>query len=288
MTRIAHLTDPHTTTLAGASFTSLLGKRALGYLSWRRKRRYRHTQQMLEATTAAALQHQPDAIVLTGDLLHVGLRTEMQQIRPWLKALAETLPVLVVPGNHDYYAQNSRTLWQEELGDLPVFGAAVSTADEWPRVLHVGAVQVIGLCTAYPAPLTKADGQLGPQQRRLLGELLSPSGSTNPQQTLLALHHPAEPSLSELRKSLLDANELRALLTPASALVHGHLHENLSYAVNGVPCYCTASASSVYEKALASFRLLEFDETGHESRLFVAASGDAQAAFIEQQDNHNG
>ena len=288
MTRIAHLTDPHTTSLTGTGFTSLLSKRALGYLSWRRKRRYRHTQQMLEATTAAALEHQPDAIVLTGDLLHVGLRTEMQQIRPWLKALAETLPVLLVPGNHDYYAQNSQTFWQEELGDLPVFGEAVSKTNEWPRVLDVSALQVIGLCTAYPAPLTKADGQLGSQQRKLLGELLSTSDSTNPRQTLIALHHPAEPSLSELRKSLLDAQELSELLAPASALVHGHLHENLNYAVNGVPCYCTASASSVYEKALASFRLLEFDETGHKSRLFVAASGNAQAAFIEREDNPHG
>ena len=284
MTRIAHLTDPHTTSLAGTGFAPLLGKRALGYLSWRRKRQYRHTHAMLEAATAAALEHKPDALVLTGDLLHIGLRAEMQQIRPWLKALGDTLPVLLVPGNHDYYAPNSASMWQEELGDLPVFGEAASVVSEWPRVLNAGAVQVIGLCTAYPAPLTKADGQLGAQQRKLLSGLLSDAASATSEHTLIALHHPAEPALSELRKSLLDVGELQSLIAPASALVHGHLHENISYVVNGVPCYCTASASSVYEKALASFRMLEFDETGHSGRLFVAESGDARAAFVERAE----
>ena len=282
MTRIAHLTDPHTTSLAGAGLATLMGKRALGYLSWRRKRRHRHSQEMLESATAAALAHDPDALVLTGDLLHVGLQQEMRQIRPWLKSLADTLPVLLVPGNHDYYAPNSQALWRNVLGDLPVFGDPTSEFSEWPRVLRAGSMRVIGLCSAYPAPLTKADGQIGAQQRKVLGELLNESGTESAQHTLIALHHPADPALSEVRKSLLDANELQSLMAPASALVHGHLHENISYEVSGVPCYCTASASSVYAQALASFRLLEFDATGHSNRLFVADSGDVQAEFLEQ------
>lgn len=281
MTRIVHLTDPHTTSLKGIGVMPLLGKRALGYLSWRRKRQYRHTQEMLEATTTAALAHQPDALVLTGDLLHIGLRQEMQQIRPWLKALATKLPVLLVPGNHDYYAPNSLQLWKDELGDLPVFGDAASTHSEWPRVLQLGDLRVIGLCTAYPAPLTKADGQLGSQQRTLLANLLTTQGSKKVGATLVALHHPAKAALSEARKSLLDVEELGALLAPASALVHGHLHENISYHVNGVACYCTASASSVHEEALASYRLLDFSGAEHSSRLFIAQRGETEAQFLE-------
>lgn len=286
MIRIAHLTDPHTTSLAGVGVTQLLGKRLLGYLSWRRKRQYRHTQQMLEATTAAALATQPDALVLTGDLLHIGLREEMRQIKSWLKALAKQVPVLLVPGNHDYYAKDSLKLWHEELGDLHVFGEPVHSAHEWPRRLAVGnnvaAVNVLGLCSAYPAPLTKADGQLGDQQRQLLAQELT-SASTEPvAHTLIALHHPAAATLSEQRKSLLDVDQLGALLAPASALVHGHLHENLEYAVNGVPCYCTASASSVHTSALASFRLLEFSDSGVRNRLFVATNGTAAAEFTER------
>ena len=287
MTRIAHLTDPHTTSLSGTGVKSLLGKRALGYLSWRRKRQYRHTQQMLEAATAAALDHNPDAMVITGDLVHIGLRQEMLQIRPWLKALADRLPVLLVPGNHDYYSADSLVLWQDVLGDLPVFGDASSGSDDWPRVLNLGAVRVIGLCSAYPAPLTKADGQLGSTQRKLLGALLNEQNPTSAQHTLIALHHPAEPRLSDARKSLLDAGELRALLPSATALVHGHLHENISYQVNGVACYCTASASSVYDEALASFRLLDFATEGHESRLFVAAKGNAGTEFLEQEETQD-
>lgn len=269
----------------GVGVAQLLSKRALGYLSWRRKRRHRHTQEMLEATTAAALAEQPDALVLTGDLLHIGLRQEMRQIKPWLQRLTDTLPVLLVPGNHDYYSSDSMANWQTVLGGLPIFGTPCDPQHEWPRVLTVGSVQVIGLSTAYPAPLNKADGRLGEPQRARLSTHLQATQSTDTQHTLIALHHPAEPALSKTRKSLLDAAALKTLLPKASALVHGHLHENISYEVNGVPCFCTASASSVYAKALASFRLLEFGATANaapKNRLFVAERGSAAADFNEQ------
>ena len=288
MIRIAHLTDSHTTSLAGVGVRPLLGKRALGYLSWRRKRQHQHSQQMLEATTRTALAKQPDAIVLTGDFLHIGLRQEMRQIKSWLQALAAEVPVLLVPGNHDYYAADSLAMWQQELGDLPVFGEPVQAPHDWPRRLTVGPVNLLGLCSAYPAPLTKADGQLGEQQRALLAQELTPSTSDNTESThkLVALHHPAALNLSAGRKNLLDAAELQALLPAASALLHGHLHKNIDYEVNGVPCYCTASASSIHGAALASFRLLEFSATPAEktvhSRLFVATDGTPDADFVER------
>jgi len=282
--RIAHLTDPHTTSLAGVGVSSLLGKRALGYLSWRRKRRHQHTQEMLEATTCAALAEQPDAIVLTGDLLHIGLREEMRQIKAWLQTLTAQVPVMLVPGNHDYYAADSRALWQQELGDLPGFGEPVQAPHAWPRRLTIGTVNVLGLCSAYPAPLTKADGQLGEQQRAVLAQQLSTATSERTH-TLIALHHPAEPNLSAPRKSLLDAPELQALVAPASALLHGHLHKNIDYQINGVPCYCTASASCIHPEALAAFRLLEFSANPAEpvrSRLFTATTGVPGAEFVER------
>lgn len=273
-TTIAHLTDPHTSSLSGVGAGALLGKRALGYLSWRRKRRYRHTQEMLEATTAAALAHNPDALVLTGDLVHVGLATELQQIRPWLAALAQQVPVLLVPGNHDLYAADSPAAWQAELGDLPVFGEPAEPGTRWPRRLRVNNCQIIGLSSAYPAPFTRADGRLGQAQQQRLQQLLSSANDT--EHTLLALHHPADSALCAERKSLLDAAGLQTLIAEhsVSALLHGHLHENIDYAVGATPCYCTASASSTHAPALASFRLLTFTDSGVAAKLFVADSAE--------------
>jgi len=242
---------------------------------------------MLDATLNAALAESPDALILTGDLLHIGLAQEMREIRPWLQALAEKLPVLLVPGNHDLYAADSSRHWQQELGDLPVFGKPVSAECDWPRTLQVNQVRIIGLSTAYPAPLTRADGKLGEQQTQELARLLGNTPDPETQATLLALHHPPEPGLAKERKSLLDASALQRLMgehqSQLTALVHGHLHQNLSYAVTDTPCLCTASASSTASSAMASFRVLEFDGGNFQSRLFEASSNAGVTRYRETE-----
>ena len=98
----------------------------------------------------------PDAIVLTGDLLHIGLREEMRQIRPWLQRLSDQVPVMLVPGNHDLYAADSLAHWQQELGDLNVFGNDSKqniAGNIWPRLLKVNQVKVVGLSTPTLRPL---------------------------------------------------------------------------------------------------------------------------------------
>ena len=288
VTRIAHLTDSHTTSLEGVTPRELLSKRLLGYISWRRKRRFRHTQAMLEAATQSALRHEPDALVLTGDLLHIGLAQEMREIRPWLTSLIDRLPVLLVPGNHDLYTADSYQHWQSELGDLPIFGDPVSRDSEWPRQLVVNDVRIIGLSSAYPAPLRRADGRLGESQRQCLSNTLGNArdqASDAPQNTLLALHHPAETTLCAERKSLLDAAELKRIINDNSVtgLVHGHLHENLSYQVGTTPCYCTASASSTHAPALASYRLLEFTGSNLMTNRLFQADGPTSPQFAERK-----
>ena len=237
----------------------------------------------------------PDAIVLTGDLLHIGLREEMRQIRPWLQRLSDQVPVMLVPGNHDLYAADSLAHWQQELGDLNVFGNNSKqniAGNIWPRLLKVNQVKVVGLSSAYPAPLTRADGQLGDTQRARLERFLK-EHSVDDAALLLALHHPATHRLAKPRKNLVDAQELQSLLQQnphkVTALVHGHLHQNLSYEVANTPCYCTASASSNQVTAPASFRLMEFSDESFTSRLYVGDFGDAKLdpVFSEQQETNH-
>ena len=47
--RFAQLSDPHLSTLEGVRAKDLFNKRALGYLSWRRKRRFEHRPEVLQA-----------------------------------------------------------------------------------------------------------------------------------------------------------------------------------------------------------------------------------------------
>ena len=101
--RFAHISDLHLTSLEDVKVSDLLNKRALGYLSWRLRRRREHAPEVLTALLRDLRQLTLDHIVITGDLTHVGLPSEFQQARQWLEALGAPTDVTVVPGNHDAY-----------------------------------------------------------------------------------------------------------------------------------------------------------------------------------------
>ena len=75
--RLIHITDPHLSSLDGLTFMGLRGKRRSGFLSWRQKRRRVHRPEILEQLTEAVISHQPDLVMVTGDLVHIGLESEM-------------------------------------------------------------------------------------------------------------------------------------------------------------------------------------------------------------------
>ena len=255
--KIVHITDAHASSLTATPYSALLGKRVLGYLSWHRKRRHQHSLAVLEQTTNALLATEPDLVVITGDLIHIGLRAEMQQMRAWLSALSQQTQVLLVPGNHDLYRQDSQASYAATWGDLPIFGSPANASGQsnreaeaalrpcWPVVVDLAGVRVIGLCSAYAAPWRKADGRIGDTQLAVLEQALRAAPDSR---TVIALHHPVTPTGVSPRKSLQDAAALRDLLLDhqVSAVLHGHLHDNLEYQVGDTLCLCTAPASSTY------------------------------------------
>ena len=99
MLTFAQLSDPHLSCPAPLRATDLLGKRALGYLSWRLARRRRHLAGVLAALVQDLRAAQADHVVVTGDLTHLGLPHEFEQARRWLDALgpAPALSVRKLP-----------------------------------------------------------------------------------------------------------------------------------------------------------------------------------------------
>ena len=100
---LAHLSDPHLTSLRGVRARLLANKRILGYLSWWRRRRKVHRKEVLDAVVADMRSFAPDHVAITGDLTHVGLPTECSAALQWLRGLGRSDWVSVVPGNHDRY-----------------------------------------------------------------------------------------------------------------------------------------------------------------------------------------
>jgi 3',5'-cyclic AMP phosphodiesterase CpdA len=59
----------------------LLGKRALGWLSWKLRRRHAHRSEVLEALIADLRKTAPDHVAVTGDLTNVSLEDEFGAAR---------------------------------------------------------------------------------------------------------------------------------------------------------------------------------------------------------------
>lgn len=217
---LAHLSDPHLTSLSGLRARALRGKQLLGYLSWRHKRQWIHRPEVLEALQADLAEAAPDHIAVTGDFVHVGGPGELEQARAWLDRLGTPEQVSIVPGNHDAYTPASgirwRALWQP-------FMRGDDGRDGFPYLRRRGPFSLIGASSAVPTPVFFASGRLGAAQRDELARLLRAEADRT---RVLLIHHPPIAGVVSRRKALTDDDALRRLLEQygAELVLYGHSH----------------------------------------------------------------
>lgn len=261
--RFVHLTDPHLSSLAGWQPGAGAGKRWLGYLSWRRKRRWQLRRDMLDRLTEAAQAEGPAVLAITGDLAHIGLAHEIREARDWLEHLGPPDRVVVVPGNHDVYARDSWSaiapLWADylQLGDIDPAGDGRAA---YPVVREFEGVALVCASSALPTAPLLATGRLGAAQLARLETTLREvrERATFP---CLLIHHPPVPGLTHWRKRLGDEVALERLLCRAQVplALHGHLHRDLCAVRGATHIFGTAAASSVIGKEPASYRVFDVE-----------------------------
>src|ERR1700728_1431369 len=78
---LAHLSDPHLPPLPAPRLRELAGKRALGYLNWKRNRYKFHRRDVLDALVSDIRSQAPDHIAVTGDLVNLALEAEFVPAR---------------------------------------------------------------------------------------------------------------------------------------------------------------------------------------------------------------
>lgn len=259
--RLIHLTDPHLSTLENERFVRLSGKRRSGYLSWSRNRRHIHRSEILECLTRAIKTEGADQILVTGDLLQIGLESEMIQAAQWLQTLAPPEKIMLIPGNHDNYARDSLAtmlrLWGEYL-PTPAQSGSDYTAG-YPDVRNLGDLQIIGLNSSCVTRIFSAAGQLGDRQQSDLKRVLA-AGQQAGLFQLILIHHPPFPNMTRRRKALRDDQQLEKLMTgfPPELVLYGHLHRDREHIHGKTHIYCTASASSSHG---ASYRVFDLERT---------------------------
>ena len=259
--RIVHLTDPHLTSLDRIAWSALCGKRALGYLSWLRKRRRCHRGDILATMTMAVRQEAADLIALTGDLVHLGLPQEIAAARAWLSALGMPAEIVLVPGNHDCYRNDSiahvHDQWQA------YFHFEEAAHPRFPTITRHGEIVLFGLSSAYPTPVFSAAGVVGEAQLQRLDRQL---GLAHDAFRCVLIHHsPCAAGVSR-RRRLIDLQNLQAVLIKhdVDLVMHGHVHRNTVSQLDGrTRILGTASASAADPRHRASYRVLDIArETG--------------------------
>ena len=282
--RLIHITDPHLSTLDGLGFLGVRGKRRSGYLSWYKNRRFAHRREILDQLTESVARHDPDRILLTGDLVHIGLEREMKEAATWLRTLGSPGKVILVPGNHDNYATDSLESMYRHWGDyLPQRnGDAHDYTAGFPFEHRAGSLKITGVNTACVTRIFSAAGELGQSQRGRLLVSLDP-GQDDHFHCLL-IHHPPLPGIIYRRKALRDAGELGDIIrrTKPHLVLYGHIHCNREDHLTDTRIYCTASASDAEN---ASYRIFDIEQAdpGWHCRMRLVALQDRQFKTVAEE-----
>ncbi len=249
----AHLSDPHLTSLEQARASQMINKRALSYLSWRRKRRFEHRREVLDALQRDLEQFQLDQLLVTGDLTHTGLPQEFRQAADWLQQLGKPTDIALVPGNHDALVAapwgETFALWQDYMSSDEARPAS-SQGELFPSLRVRGGIAFIGISTGCPKPPLLATGTAGTGQLVRLPALLQDAAGRGLFR-VVHLHHAPLPGEEKWRKRLTDAPAVRDLLVEhgAELVVHGHghraHHRELDTAHGSVPVIAVPSASAM-------------------------------------------
>src|SRR5882757_2358728 len=221
---LAHLSDPHLAPLPQPRWSELIGKRATGYLNWRRNRHLVHRSDVLTRIVADLKAQAPDHIAVTGDLVNIALAAEFAPAARFLATLGAPHDVTLVPGNHDAYVRaalgHPELYWSDYLrGDHNASGAVV-----FPFLRRRGPLALIALSSAVATAPFMATGRLGHAQLARLGALLDQCAGAF---RVVLIHHPPRSKPERRFKRLVDGADFCAVLARhgAELVIHGHDHE---------------------------------------------------------------
>ncbi len=300
MFRIAHISDLHLDFNIAPTWREFAGKRAVGYVNWRLRRRRHHQRRILNRLMDDLATQNADHIVITGDLINLALPGEFDAAADWLAALGRPERISVVPGNHDAYARvpfkRSIGQWRDFMtGDPATRDWFAGSEGSFPFVRVREGVSIIGLSSAVPSLPMMAYGKLGRSQIERLGVILRRLAKDDLYRIVM-IHHPPVSASAARWNQLLDDKALQAVLKTngAELVLHGHLHRRSVRYLEGpkgiIPVLGVPSASLVFQenRPSAAYNLYDIGGAGQESLLEITSRslkatgrGFTDAAFTE-------
>ncbi|HUS66496.1 MAG TPA: metallophosphoesterase [Kofleriaceae bacterium] len=269
--RIAHCSDLHLLSLAGARALDFANKRWIGGLNLLANRGRHHHTSVFEAMVADFNRSAIDHIVCTGDITNLALEEEFRYARQFFDGI-ELGPehVTVIPGNHDAYVARGARHFAEhfEAYSRPDADWAWDGDDRWPVVRVRGALAVVALSTSLQTPWFTAWGRIGDVQLARLEQALSDARLAGRFRVVMIHHPPAGERARSAVRGLRDRNAFADILARAGAelVLHGHEHIDLREELagpGGVPIAVRGIQSGTYEAGKldrrARYRIYEID-----------------------------
>jgi 3',5'-cyclic AMP phosphodiesterase CpdA len=194
------------------------------------------------------LARRHDHIAVTGDLINIGLRIEVDTARIWLDGLGDPANVTAIPGNHDAYLPGAIRHFEETwrpymTGDGHGEGPVV-----FPFTRRRDPIAIVGVSSAVATAPLMATGRVGERQANRLTEQLTKLGEEGLFRVVL-IHHPPASGSGPWHRRLVDANRFRKAIARGGAelVLHGHNHHTMINHIDGpsgrVPVVGAGSAS---------------------------------------------
>ncbi|MGD9544852.1 MAG: metallophosphoesterase [Methylocystis sp.] len=275
--RLAHLSDAHIGPIPRPNLAELLGKRVTGYVNWLYKRRDQHDMRVLGKIVADIRAQAPHHVVMTGDIVNIGLPAEIALAKDWLASLGAPGDVSFTPGNHDAYVASVTDLVHEVFAPWTT-GEAEATG--FPYLRRRDGVALIGLDTGVPTAPFVASGRLGAAQRAALAEMLDRAKAEGLAR-VVCLHHPPHVGGARKLRGLEDAAEFESVIAGhgAELILHGHNHRPSLFRLPGpgvaIPVVGVASASARPGGHYpgAAYNLYEIERNGDGLRISLRRRG---------------
>ncbi len=218
-------------------------------------------------------------VLITGDITNSAKEQEFQEAQHWMKIMARTNPVLMVPGNHDYcwwgnfFQEDAWGLWRKHLGKplgLENDSEAWLEKDSSPLgvdglgVRKYNGLVFIGVDSGDPNnKVPCARGFISPEMAKGLTKILVENeGNTR---VVFLHHHPFSSGLfTELDGS---TRLLKAVRNNCELLLFGHEHYyGVWRSLNGIPLTVAShkTTSGVLGPCLG-ITLIDIDKIGQKN-----------------------
>lgn len=218
-------------------------------------------------------KNRPDAVLVTGDIVHKGRFKQFEAFMPYLDKLKEVSKnFIAIPGNHD--AKSSGLIQFERF-----IGPRRSKL-----IIEEKDTLIVGVCTARD---DSPEGLIGDEQLDWLGRQFN----KNLENRVIALHHHTigVPYSGRKHNTYPDAGELIEFtqIFGVDLVCHGHKHVPHAYVIGPTTfLYCgTSTSDKVRAAENPSFNHISLNEGDIEVQL-INSEDLEQSLLLQRKENH--